>query len=270
MSDQRKNAGNIGDVIKHAVLPELVAIFDQHQQTEWVYYETHAGYFDYPLDLLRTRRGGDWSGERAWGIGLIRPQDHQTLGYYGQQLVLRLTQGVYPGSIALVDAVASPKVAIRGRDTGKEQVTSYEGKSPRIEVVEGDGYTITKGMPQTHRHVFCDPFWKDGKEFEKVQGLLACEEVVIVWYPLSTNTKKYREWQRKQPYSFIEVEFTDYQPKKGGWSGHGDMRGAGLTLKGLPPGAALRAREIGINLKSAFAGRAGSGRKFDLRVTLST
>ena len=29
MADQRKNEGNIGDVVKHAILPELISIFDR-------------------------------------------------------------------------------------------------------------------------------------------------------------------------------------------------------------------------------------------------
>lgn len=44
MADQRRNAGNIGDVFKHSLLPVLVAGFDASQSGDWVYCETHAGY----------------------------------------------------------------------------------------------------------------------------------------------------------------------------------------------------------------------------------
>lgn len=268
MADQRKNAGNIGDVVKHAILPELVSFFDKQQKANWVYCETHAGFYDYPLDLLHSKTG-HWSGERAWGIGLIQPDHHQRLGLYGNQLGVSFHHRVYPGSICLVDAVASKNATICGRDIGNEQVESYLGISERIKVSNGDGYLITHDMPQTARFVFCDPFWEGKMEAEKVQTLLEKEEAVVVWYPLSTDTVPYRKWQQKTTYSFIEVEFIDYKPRKGGWSGQGDMKGAGLTIKGLPPEALIRAREIGMVLKDIFAGKTDKGRLFDLRVTIS-
>jgi 23S rRNA A2030 N6-methylase RlmJ len=268
MPDQRKNAGNIGDVVKHAILPELVSLFDKLQQGQWVYCETHAGFYEYPLDLLRTEKG-QWSGERAWGIGLIQPQHYRMLGLYGKQLGVNIPRGFYPGSICLIDAVISKNAVIRGRDIKDEQVASYQGKSQRIGVAKGDGYLMTDQMPKSPRLVFCDPFWKGSQEATKVQGMLGSEEAVVVWYPLSTGTVQYRKWQQRTVYSFIEIEFIDYKPKKDGWSGQGDMKGAGLTIKGLPPESILRAREVGMVLKDIFAGQAGKGRKFDLRVTVS-
>lgn len=268
MPDQRKNAGNIGDVVKHAILPELVSLFDKQQKVEWVYCETHAGFYEYPLELLRTQKG-NWSGERAWGIGLIQPQHFQKLGLYGKQLGVNIPRGVYPGSISLVDSLASTKAVIRGRDIKEEQVASYQGKSQRVDVVKGDGYQMLAEMSSSPRLVFCDPFWKGSQEATKVQALLESEEAVVVWYPLSTKTVRHQKWQQRTAYSFIEIEFIDYRPRKGGWSGQGDMKGAGLTMKGLPSESVLRARELGMALKEIFAGQAENGRKFDLRVTVS-
>lgn len=268
MADQRKNAGNIGDVVKHSILPELVSLFDKHQQGKWIYCETHAGFYEYPLSLLRTAKG-DWSGERAWGIGLIQSHHYQSLGHYGQQLGVNVPRGFYPGSICLIDAVISKNASIRGRDIKEEQVASYHGKSHRIDVAEGDGYLMTHEMPNVPRLVFCDPFWKDSQETSKAQLLLESEASIVVWYPLSKETMQYRKWQRNTNYSSVEIEFIDYKPRKGGWSGQGDMKGAGLTIKGLPPGSILRAREVGLALREIFAGQMAKGRKFDLRVTVS-
>lgn len=268
MADQRKNAGNIGDIVKHAILPELVSCFDKQQKANWVYCETHAGFYDYPLELLRTKEG-NWSGERAWGIGLIQPQHHHLLGLYGNQLAVNLRRDVYPGSICLVDAIASNNATICGRDKEPGQVASYLGKSKRIEVSNGDGYLITHDMQKTERLVFCDPYWNAKQEAEKVQTLLEKEESVVVWYPLSSYTVPYRKWQQRSAYSFIEVEFIDFKPRKGGWSGQRNMKGAGLTMKGLPPEALILARGIGMVLKDIFAGKADKGRRFDLRVTIS-
>ncbi len=133
MTDQRKKAGNIGDVVKHAILPELIHLFDKEQESGWDYWETHSGFYNYPLALLRNQRG-EWSGERAWGVGLIKPSDYPNLSFYGKQLGSCLAAGVYPGSICLVDSMAPERVIIRGRDIGNEQVDSYQGKSERVTV----------------------------------------------------------------------------------------------------------------------------------------
>lgn len=268
MADQRKNAGNIGDVVKHSILPELVSLFDQHQQDKWIYCETHSGFYEYPLGLLRTVTG-DWSGERAWGIGLIEPQHYQLLGLYGQKLGIDLPRGFYPGSICLIDAIISTNATIVGRDIKKEQVASYQGKSKRIGVAEGDGYQMVQELPSLPRLVFCDPYWKDSQEAKRAQALVDNEESVVVWYPLSTETVQYRKWQQRTTLGFIEIEFIDYKPRKDGWSGQGDMKGAGLTVKGLPSQSILRAWGIGMALRSIFAGQSKKGRKFDLRVTAS-
>ena len=94
MADQRKNAGNIGDVVKHAILPELVSIFDSDQAGEWIYCESHSGFYEYPIDLLRNTEG-DRSGERALGIGLIQQEHYQRLGLYGRELNQSIRQAMY-------------------------------------------------------------------------------------------------------------------------------------------------------------------------------
>ena len=144
----------------------------------------------------------------------------------------------------------------------------FRGKADRIRVSNGDGCKIAEELPNKPRLVFCDPFWTDEEESQKVQSLLKEEAVVVVWYPLSKNTVAYRNWQQTMPYSFIELEFVDYRPRKGGWAGQ-DMKGAGLTIKGLPPRSLLRSLEIGIGLKSIFDSHADKGRHFDLKVTVS-
>ena len=268
MADQRKNAGNIGDVIKHAILPALALIFDKSQNGAWLYCETHAGFYEYPLNLLHNA-DGNWSGERAWGIGLIHQQHYQRLGLYGRELQLCIPQDVYPGSIRLVDAVVSSNATIHGRDKLDDPVASFGGKSRRIAVSKGDGYEMIGQLPRQPRLVFCDPFWEDEDESAKAQDIVQHEDAVIVWYPLSDYAAKYRKWQDANRLSFVEVQFSDYKPRKGGWSGQGDLKGAGLTIKGLPAVALIRSLEIGVSLKSIFDGRSDRGRKFDLRVTIS-
>src|SRR4051794_41144808 len=106
MADQRQNAGNIGDIIKHSLLPPLIEGFCSEQQSEWVYSETHAGFYDYPLSLLKD--GEMWKGERAWSIGLVdRLAKFNQLGAYGRELAKSFEDNVYPGSLRIVDATIS-------------------------------------------------------------------------------------------------------------------------------------------------------------------
>ena len=98
MADQLRNAGNIGDVFQHSLLPVLVAGFDASQSGDWVYCETHAGYYDYPLSLLKDDTS--WKGERAWSVGVLhRTNSIDLLADYGSQLADGITSGVYPGSL---------------------------------------------------------------------------------------------------------------------------------------------------------------------------
>ena len=142
MADQRKNAGNIGDVVKHSLLPPLVTAYGDSFAGDWTYCETHAGYYDYPLSMLKE--GGAWKGERAWSVGVLEQSGQlHTLGEYGRELSDSLKEGVYPGSIRLIASLSGPARPTRivGWDIGEPQVKSFSGRDEAVTVALQDGYS---------------------------------------------------------------------------------------------------------------------------------
>ncbi len=261
MADQRRNAGNIGDVIKHALLPQLAIGFDSRQTTAWTYCETHAGFYDYPLSLLKD--GDGWKGERAWSIGVVQQSRCMNeLGGYGAELARSLDAGVYPGSIRVIESAlpASRLDRLVGWDIGAEQVASYASKSARIVVQMGDGYNSVQSLQVDPRLVFCDPFWTEAGEAEKAKALVSRENAAIVWYPLSKNTLSFRGWAAQQPYPSLEIRYRCWTANKNGWAGQ-DMQGAGLLMKGLPDEAVQEALSISKILKSIFEGEKHQGKQ---------
>ena len=254
MADQRRNAGNIGDVIKHSLLPQLVQAFDSCQEQPWTYCETHAGYYDYSLLLLKNE--GRWKGERAWSVGVIENCEGMTrLGGYGAELAKSFEEGVYPGSMRIVASAVSTLRLKRlvGWDIGDEQVTSYASKLKRILVQNGDGYRSVGPLQDEPRLVFCDPFW-DEEDADNAKVLINQERHIVVWYPLSVNTNQFRQWCIQQPYPRLEVYYRNWTANRYGWAAQ-DMKGAGMLVKGLPDGAIQNAIVIAKVLKALFEGK---------------
>lgn len=247
-------------MIKHSILPALVEGFDTERSDEWMYCETHAGYYDYPLSLLMD--GKTWKGERAWSIGLIqRLQSMNRLGAYGDELVNGFTNKVYPGSIRIIDAAIRTKrlKRILGWDIKNEQVVSYQHKSARITVQKGDGYRSAQAITDEPKLIFCDPFWTAPNEEGKVKQLLQRETHVIVWYPLSSATQPFRDWLAMQRFSYIEIRYRHWAANRDGWAGQ-DLRGAGLMLKGLPEVSFNNAVAVARRLKAIFEGQSHPGK----------
>lgn len=94
MADQKSNAGNLGDLIKHMLLVEIVKLYSA-RTAGWTYFETHAGYYTYPVEQLRNQEG-DWSGERKWSLGVIANADSKSIGDFGQSVQSYVRSGFYP------------------------------------------------------------------------------------------------------------------------------------------------------------------------------
>jgi 23S rRNA A2030 N6-methylase RlmJ len=267
MADQTKNAGNIGDVVKHAIVPAAAEVFGHEHPGGWVYAETHAGFYDYLTP-------GGWKGEQKRAVGVIEQSGRVAeLGPYGRVLANCLATGVYPGSIRIVDeafADLPSLTGIYGRDVGDEQVDSFQGRSSRVHVGRGDGYEIASALPPAPRLILADPFWDDPAELNRVQRLLGGEPSVMVWYPLSRRSEAFRVWHRNARLCSVELAFA-FHDAANGWAGQ-DQKGAGLAFQGIPPAGFDRVVGLARILQSVFAGRtvsyAGGDRdvSLDLRV----
>ncbi len=279
MSDQSKNAGNIGDIFKHSVLPELVLLWlrSNPEMSDPTYLETHAGSYRYPLHKLKKKNTDDWRGGRAWSLGVLaKAIQGGGFGVYGDALRSELDSGFYPGSMRLAELAAAytdRDFSIAGFDLGPEQVESYREASGRGSVVQGDGYEGVDSVP-CPRLIFCDPFW--GRETalddsRKCQELLEDSSPCIVWYPLMGTARAFREWLRDNQIPRAELRFIHYKAPSP-WSTR-DLKGSGIAYQGLPPElAAETISHVAQRLMGAFKGerQPHGDRHLDLGFSMNT
>lgn len=175
MADQRRHAGNLGDVVKHAIWVDVARAWQARQPgARWV--ETHAGFHHYTAASL----GADaWDAGRAPTLGPLSDAlaAGTDLGVLGAVLAGWLPHRRYPGSLVAV-AEAAPGLALRGFDLGADQVASFVGDD-RMEVTRGDGFAGVAGADV----VVCDPFWDDAQTWSQVADLSNRVDALLVWFP---------------------------------------------------------------------------------------
>ncbi len=277
MSDQKNNAANIGDIIKHSLLCALVSRFNSQHLEGWEYLETHAGYLDYSRKDLQNENG-DWHSDRKWSIGVLEHADEEALkvlGGFGElikkQLFGRGNEGKYPGSIKQAALICDENTGlkkIRGFDKEQDPVETYDSfNDERVAVKKvGDGFNAVGKRLRVRDSekevlIFCDPFFNDEKAAVPVKQLVEEGENVIVWYPLIKKTDEFRKWIRAQEWPFFEMSYLHKDQE--GWFSR-DLRGAGLLIKGLGRDCFEDAKKIAKNLQAIFRGKEISGRKLDL------
>lgn len=179
--------GNVGDVVKHLVLCELL----RGHPTEYV--ETHAGDPDYALEQLR---------ERAWGVrDLLDDAD----GDLSSTAYLRLLRGHVhagrcPGSVGLALGLLEPGTTLyRLWDIDREswrrirEAFVLRGAGDRLHLSGSDGLGGALTMaPCRGRLTMIDPFHLDAREdgpdsLELATTLWGCGEQVMLWYPRVTE-----------------------------------------------------------------------------------
>ena len=179
-------AANFGDVVKHAVLGEVLV-----RERPSRYLESHGGRFDYPLAELDPGPGGVWDFlELGAGRALA---SCAYAGLLAQVAGSRHDPGTYPGSIALAAALLpsdSEVVAFELVDTSAAHLTerlAARGRAAAIHAAEG-----LKGVRALARPgdlVLIDPFHVRERAGEMTAAetfeLLASRDVAtILWYAI--------------------------------------------------------------------------------------
>lgn len=200
MTDQQRNAGNIGDIVKHVVLAEaLTSLLDSGSR---IYIDTHAGFYSYGTNafLKSSGKGPPYNADRQWTLRvvwdhLLATRPHQ-LGVYGDTLrafhnhlaVLPSLPAIYPGSLCLAaHVVAGHSWELYGFDTGLAQIENH-AKHAVARVRRGDGYAGAAGLLKIKTRkpavTLCDPFWTVKSEIESVQNLIRNVQhgdVLMIW-----------------------------------------------------------------------------------------
>lgn len=280
------HAGNHADVLKHAVLVQILGYYGRKETPYWVV-DTHAGAGLYALD-------GEWaehSGEAATGIGKILHQANPP------KLIERYLQAVrafnpttsgdtkpprrhpdapadetelprrYPGSPALA------LHAMRGQDRlrlfelhpneihllGTTLVRQLRPTPQQLEIAYEDGFAaLPRLLPPPSRRaiIVMDPSYEDKQDYRRVPNALReglkrfAQGCYLVWYPLVQRIQTHEMIRTLQrlPVRWLDASLTVCKP---GEDGRG-MHGSGVFIINPPWTLAAELREALPWLKAAL------------------
>lgn len=204
------HAGNFADVVKHALLVQLVRGL-QRKEKGFLFLDTHAGRGCYDLSVAARGDSLERKPEHPDGIGrlwtrkdlppilaeyvsLVREYD-RTKGGLGDE------PRFYPGSPRLVQAIARPqdRLALCEKHPDEHAALCEEFTfSYRASVQQLDGYTALRAMlPPLEKRalVLIDPPFEEQNEFAQIvdslrEGLRRLPAgTFAVWYPLTERAR---------------------------------------------------------------------------------
>lgn len=252
------HAGNPGDLLKHWVLSEALALLNQKEKP-WCAFDTHAGAGVY---ALTQRIGGRLPEEWRDGVGRFwAAQAEAPAAFATFRSILNAfnpdgTMTVYPGSPAIARFLMRADLPDRlycfeRHPTDGEALRQLFARDPRVSVTLVDGWqAAVKRMPPPVRRgiVFVDPSYEGAKDYGAVMPFVRevrrrfPQAVVMVWYPL---LKRYevpilvRRLRNVLPEDHLWVELAVTAPPKSGWG----MYGSGLVVLQPPYGLHERLQE---------------------------
>lgn len=207
----RYHAGNFADVMKHALLVQLLRGL-QRKEKGFLYLDTHAGRGSYDLETAAT--GDSLARKAEWpdGIGRLWGRDEAALpaGLIDYlQLVqdfdrrsgnLEANPRMYPGSPWIARLLKRPvdRLALCEMHPAECSVLRADAVGAGISVQEVDGYAAIRALlPPLERRalVLVDPPFEDPAEFRFIIEALAeglrrfATGIFAVWYPLTTRAR---------------------------------------------------------------------------------
>jgi 23S rRNA (adenine2030-N6)-methyltransferase len=196
------HAGNHGDVLKHAVLTEIILHLLEKPSPFFVL-DTHAGIGAYDLAASEPGRTGEWEE----GIGKIFGSPDPALTPY-LDIVRRLNPDGslrhYPGSPAVVDAMTRPEdrlVLCELHPEDAAELRRWARGRPAVSVHARDGYEGLGAFlpPREGRGlVVLDPPYEVPDEFDRLAQAVLTDGKRwpagrwLVWYPIKDRTPVWR------------------------------------------------------------------------------
>ena len=204
------HAGNFADVMKHALLLQLIRAL-QKKEKGFLFLDTHAGRGSY--DLREAERGDSLARKPEWpdGIGRFWPQRDLAGSIAEYVAVVRqfdhdrgnrdALPRFYPGSPWLARLLARPQDRLAVCEKHPEEFKALTEEfcfSPRTSLHELDGYIAVRAMlPPLERRalVLIDPSYEMPDEFAQIataleDGLARLPSTVFaVWYPLTERAR---------------------------------------------------------------------------------
>lgn len=248
---------NVGDVLKHLVLAEVLA--GERPRT---YFETHAGSLDYSLLDRDPGPGGVWDFLEA-------ARGDETLGTSRYAKVLATSVGTeadpgrYPGSMGVALQILGPRTRLIACDLDPASCRSLDaglraaGASDAT-VLEGDGLAALTASNPMDRLVLIDPFKIDERSpgagvtsWQAFTDIVASGAAGLLWYAI-----RYLDQRLVWPAKMIERGGTAVWRGELRWSDSTvGMGGCGLLATGLSSTTMERVAALFGALASALADR---------------
>jgi 23S rRNA A2030 N6-methylase RlmJ len=267
--DQSANAGNLGDVFKHACLIELFLQLASEEKAPLSYIESHSGYATYDLARLQTKKNG-WLPERKLSLEPLLARDWHSAGLKKLKDIIQ-EKRVYPGSPALALWLLPPSARLYFYDVNPRAIESIKQEAARCgRTVFADTHpsdsmlTVQQELarprgPGSGRVLgFLDPWYRqdheqaDWQEVVRVLETARARSAVLAWYPKKRAARKPFPPQaaytqlRSLGASWAEIDFPGAKRLFSRFLG-----GCGLCWKGLPFMPAL-AEAVGTEMQQAF------------------
>lgn len=279
------HAGNHADVLKHAVLIQILKYFTQ-KDTPYTYVDTHSGAGMYALD------GGYASKNAEFETGISHLWNRKDLPASLQeyvQLIKELNPSgklrYYPGSPYCADKVMREEDRLRLFELhpsdskilqenfrklaahAAAQGIRPSGRGTRIMIQKGDGYQGLKALlppPSRRGLVLIDPPYEDKTDYRRVRDCLADALVrfatgtYAVWYPIlqRSESRQLPDQLKKLPaQDWLNVTLSVSTPSPDGFGLHS----SGMFILNPPWTLAPILKEMMPYLVSALGQDDGAG-----------
>ena len=240
------HAGNHADVLKHAVLLELLDYYNRKDKP-WFYIDTHAGAGCYALDsehATKTAESADGIG-RLWAREDLPPMlaayveavrqfnPHGRLLFYPGSPALAMTRARTQDRLRLFEMHPADEAALR---------QTFAAEAERVQVRRADGFDGLRGLlppPSRRAVVLIDPPYEVKDDYRRVVDTVRDamkrfpSGTYLVWYPMLARAEARQLPERLAALgadSWLDVRLAVRGPSADGFG----MFGSGLFVVNPP------------------------------------
>ncbi|CAG2146477.1 Ribosomal RNA large subunit methyltransferase J [Cupriavidus campinensis] len=235
------HAGNHADVLKHAVVVQLLEHLTQKDKAFW-YIDTHAGAGLYALDHAYAQKKAEFETgiSRIWQAAADGQTLPPFLDEFLDQVRAQNPDGNlrhYPGSPWLAWQMLRDQDRLRLFELHSTEIQvlrdNFRGAGRKVMLYDGDGFNGIKAIlppPPRRALVLIDPSYEDKQDYARtVQALEDSLErfatgVYAIWYPQvqrRESTQLPAQLMRLPLKSWLHVTLTVKHPVEGGLGLHG-------------------------------------------------
>jgi 23S rRNA (adenine2030-N6)-methyltransferase len=250
------HAGNHADVLKHAVVVQLLRYLGQKDKPYW-YVDTHAGAGVYSL----TEGYAAKTSEYETGIGRLwaRTDLPSSVADYVEQVSALNADGqlrFYPGSPFLAWRLLRTQDRMRLFELHSTEIDilrhNFRDAGRRAMLYAGDGFDGIKALlppPPRRALVLVDPSYEDKRDYART---LTCIEeslkrfatgIYAIWYPQVVRAESERfpeQLKRLQATDWLHVTLTVSRPPSDGYG----LYGSGMFILNPPYTLAATMKEV--------------------------